>query len=626
MLYELEYDVTFSATGRRLSERIQFQKGFGTICGRNEGGKSASLEYIRYALFGTSALRGSASDFKSAWVKLTFGIGGQKYVVLRKPSSATLWHEGEEIAVGTTPVNTKIVELFGFGLKVFDVACAANQGDLEALGNMRPTERKQMVDSVIGLGVIEQMAKWAGGEAKILTDTANSIRPYLQKPEAPEAPLNYRPSGETAGEVDHLGALEAQANKLAAIFREAPVNAPTQSRQELDTLDAEQKAAMVLHRKFQSLPAPSPYSDQFLQEQLDLHKAWDKRPDISLELALEGLEVLDLKGKLEDRKHLEKELARLLAGQTECPACAHRWSASDDRIGAIQQEISQLPEVQGDLPLIPLTRKQLLEAKEVWDSGYAEPERKPELPVAQIRQAQKENTFRREWEELKAKGADKEPAFVDVAALRHQWERFEAYAQWLEVEPQTRGLKELREQLTEATVYERLLEGYAKDEAQYQDRLAKLDKLTEEAEVWKKVQTSLRLVSQRVKQYLVPSLNVVASHYLQKMSGGERQVIAVTEDFDISVDGQPLHTLSGSGKAIANLALRFGLGQVLTNNKFSVFIGDEIDASMDKNRAEHTAQTIQSLKDRVSQLLLITHKYPDADYYIELGITDGHSA
>ena len=83
-------------------------------------------------------------------------------------------------------------------------------------------------------------------------------------------------------------------------------------------------------------------------------------------------------------------------------------------------------------------------------------------------------------------------------------------------------------------------------------------------------------------------------------------------------DGQPINTLSGSGKAVANLSLRLGLGQVLTNNQLSIFLGDEIDASMDKDRAQNTALTLEYLSEKVSQILLVTHKYPQADYYIEL--------
>ena len=58
--------------------------------------------------------------------------------------------------------------LLGFGLDVFDVACAANQGDVEKLSAMKPAERKRMVDQVIGLDKIEELAKWCGDEAKVL--------------------------------------------------------------------------------------------------------------------------------------------------------------------------------------------------------------------------------------------------------------------------------------------------------------------------------------------------------------------------------------------------------------------------------------------------------------------------
>ena len=102
------------------------------------------------------------------------------------------------------------------------------------------------------------------------------------------------------------------------------------------------------------------------------------------------------------------------------------------------------------------------------------------------------------------------------------------------------------------------------------------------------------------------------------MTGGQRQSISVDEEFDVTVDGQPLNTLSASGKAVANLSMRIGLGQVLTNNVLSLFVGDEIDSSLDKDRAENTASTLQALKSRISQILLVTHKRPSADYYIEL--------
>jgi len=82
---------------------------------------------------------------------------------------------------------------------------------------------------------------------------------------------------------------------------------------------------------------------------------------------------------------------------------------------------------------------------------------------------------------------------------------------------------------------------------------------------------------------------------IAQMTANQRTNVAIDEDFDILVDGQPLNTLSGSGKAVANLAIRIGLGQVLTNKVFSVLMGDEVDASMDDDRAGYTAECLERL-------------------------------
>jgi DNA repair exonuclease SbcCD ATPase subunit len=85
------------------------------------------------------------------------------------------------------------------------------------------------------------------------------------------------------------------------------------------------------------------------------------------------------------------------------------------------------------------------------------------------------------------------------------------------------------------------------------------------------------------------------------------------------VDNQELETLSGSGKAVANLSIRIALGQVLTNRVVSLMLADEIDASMDDFRAEKTADVLQMLVERVSQVLLVSHKTVDAPHYVRLG-------
>jgi DNA repair exonuclease SbcCD ATPase subunit len=122
-----------------------------------------------------------------------------------------------------------------------------------------------------------------------------------------------------------------------------------------------------------------------------------------------------------------------------------------------------------------------------------------------------------------------------------------------------------------------------------------------EADEYRKARSGLQILKSKIKQHLVPSLNRVASTLLSQMTGGGRSVVRVDDDFDVTVDGQPLNTLEGSGKAIANLAIRIGLGQVLATKVFSVFLGDEIDAAMDEDRAGSTAQCLRNLTRHVAR-------------------------
>jgi DNA repair exonuclease SbcCD ATPase subunit len=104
------------------------------------------------------------------------------------------------------------------------------------------------------------------------------------------------------------------------------------------------------------------------------------------------------------------------------------------------------------------------------------------------------------------------------------------------------------------------------------------------------------------------------------MTGGQRRNVQVDEDFEkILIDGQSIETLSGSAKAVANLAIRLGLGQVLTNRVFSVFMGDEIDASMDQDRAGYTAECLNGLSSVIGQIILISHKELPVQHQIKIG-------
>ncbi|WP_454287284.1 AAA family ATPase [Rhizobium arsenicireducens] len=676
MIRKLEYSVSFASTGRTFNEAVLFQGGFGAITGPNESGKSMILEMIRFCLFGTAALRGKSEDYKNLKAELDFRVRDQGYVVQRRINNATLLMDGNPVAVGIKPVNLKISQILGFGLDVFDMACVANQDELTSLGSMAPTERRRRVDSVIGVAVLDDLARLAGDEANVYKRSADELAASAHEPVQPLAPEGYRPSADLAVEKAKLDEVRSQADQLRgwlAIERTKParpeekvsmeidflqgmVDAQTARRIERSSLEdqarrippasehtqAELDADAQLHRLQQQFRArrqflthtPQPECDQ---KQLDAARAAWKAHKDWLKL-----------------QHLEKARAELLAkGEHTCPSCTHHWPIAGDAVTNLDLEIAQfsncvLQEVPPSMTEAVLERHQrVLDGWDdtAWqqhkDSPTADVE--PRWTIDQRVQLANGIDNRERRLELLAKiellkPSDKEPDWAAMLRTRQQYEaqlavwsgQVAEFEKW-ETERQQKliQLAMLDVDLQDYPSLVLLLDqarGFEASMLHYQTTLDTYNRLVgqivayrADAEDWNKVKEALKLLRLKIKQYLIPSLNRVASSLINHMTGGERQVIFVDDEFNITVDGQAIDTLSGSGKAVANLALRLGLGQVLTNNIFSLFMGDEIDASMDKNRAEKTSGVLHTLKGRISQILLVSHKFPSADYYIALG-------
>ncbi|WP_292549603.1 AAA family ATPase [Mesorhizobium sp.] len=653
MLNHLTYSVTFPSTGRTLSGDFSFQKGFGAITGPNEAGKSVILEMIRYSLFGTAALRGKAEDYKNLKVKLSFDVKGDTYTTQRTITSAKIFRGDTEIANGQKGTNNKVTEILGFGLKVFDTACVANQGDIEKLGSMQPTERKAMVDSVIGLSAIDDLAKWCGQEANSLASLIEGMEGGLVKPTKPEQPEGYVESSKI--NLAELRALNDELNQIKGRLsqpRQAkpvePVAPPrTVCEEEVEQARAYETAQAELKR----LPPPPP---EFSEDGID---DWELREKIrrnypttmTAEQIAQAEADMELIRKFERLDHLTKQHQDLLdVGTHTCPSCSHEWPMEADRVGQIIEKLAVLKtELAGverpskpDMVNIDVARRQLQafdKVRDDWDRvKVAKQPQYTRQQVAQFQAAKQAQARRAELEAVEpASGTSKElnalwrarlayeHELASYEARRVEWEAQDsAYAKDRAREVELAGtpasLAALEKAYDQAKIYEDRLATYKRDLKIFQERQKEIKARKEQEQGYRNGREALTILRRLVKQHLIPSLNKVASHYISRMTGGQRNVIEVDEDFDISVDGQPLNTLSGSGKAVANLSLRLGLGQVLTNNVFSVFLGDEIDASMDADRAHNTALTLEYLASRISQILLVSHKYPQADYYIEL--------
>lgn len=645
---------------------IDFKNGLTAITGPNESGKSMIFEMIAYALFGTIALRGAADDYKKMKVTLDFDVLGKKYQISRQGSKTLLMLDGRELTTGTKTTNPKIVEILGYDYKVFMIANCANQDELTKLGTMKPTERKQMVDNVIGLNIIDKLSAAVQTKAAELNIQVETLRINLVQPVAPIKPEHYRPIADLRTMSDELSVSEKRYAFLhiwlQTILQQpiAPVDPQLpplkQLMEEFNALNLRYQQFTNLQAKVNGYVTPTLTKEQIMAAR----KAWneiEQRIEITKQLnqlvdkpvyTKDQLDAFGVQGTAAFNWSQKQKL--LEAGENHCPKCKHHWPIAAEELNKFKDVVetpypAYTPTPQ-DYSLIQLYDQQTgvrtaLEAKlaalPTWPN--------PGYTLSQLdAQERALNDFdsvaaaRKEMLELQADLSKPQYGYAAAIEERQAYDQavsaysnaVESYNRWVveylnnkkeyealaHVPNQMVALRTLMEHVS---LYDFAYQQYEQALTRYNTAIADIQEKSILFNQYEKTKVALKEARSTVKKYLVPSLNRVASALLAQMTGGARSNIEVTEDFEIFVDGQPLNTLSGSGKAVANLAIRIALGQVLIAKKFPIFMADEIDGSMDADRAEFTSECLQRLTKHVKQLFLISHKRPDADHYIELG-------
>lgn len=672
MFRSLSYSVTFP-TGRTLSADLTFDPDFYAIVGSNESGKTMILEMLRFSLFGTQALRGVADDYKNLKVRACFDIRGETYEVERTMKAATLCKAGQAIASSVTGVNDKIYQLLGFGLPVFDVANSINQGEVERLGSMSPAERKRLVDGVLGIDALDIVVKWAVEEARLMEREAETIRRGLVVPVAPIEPEGYVPSAQIP-----LEQLTAEARELAklqgflAVQRSEPVKPQPPCAETVEDLRPLATTRAELRRNIANeeaqvavLPVQAPEVPDDIEAQWDAYDAYQQaqqhihsnpRPRHHLmQLRVFQDDWTALKN-INARAALAAHIERLKEeGSRPCPHCGGDIPLEQDQIERLQAEHDGLPVPNhGVVPPTPPIPPDEIERQiaycRTWSSSkFEEANRVPaadkptiERHMISVLRAQVQQAAQRErlvqvlegrkatltamgdWEEMLARREAYDRALDSYTTAYREWldwiaERAGAQSRAAELEGAEERLTEAAALHAAALEYERAQARFEAAKVTYDEGVGRADALEADAEQHRKVNQLMVVLRSLIKQHLMPSLNKVASHLLREMTGGQRNSIFVDENFNVMVDGQRLDTLSGSGKACTNLAIRIALGQVLTNRVFSVLLADEIDASMDDFRAQNTSNVLDTLNNTISQILLVSHKPIEATNVIQLG-------
>ena len=617
MINSLSYRISFPSTGKVFSQNLSFAPGLTIIRGPNEVGKSLILEMIRYALFGVNALRADRKDYDILDVNLTFSVKENSYRVSRTGNKAFL---NGKLAVGTSAVNRKIIEILGFDLDVFDLACAAMQGELDKLTKrMRPGERRKMVEEVIGLNSIEEEERACRTEGNALKRMAESQESKLVEPKPPEKPDNYEPS-------DILDALyrkqievEAERNQLLRMVEpEAPVP-PIKpeynddvEKYEIKRLETESERG-TLERALQRIPAAIRTRQDTERALLyyEQHKL-GPRPRYSVE-------------QLEKWRADWQTISS--AGElVRCPSCNVEFNPKTSTLHELP------PEPPFSLSIIDSQLKQHAR----WDGYNKEIVTHTDLTEEEANEqliALSQETHRKELLDalgalphLPSRAQEDEKRRIYLLELERYDVRREGYEQrlreWRESRDRLAQLPEggtgLTERLKESRLYEEQLSRYEVDRKAYDEARSEIESLRAKSEGYFLGAEALKDVRLEAKQHLVPSLSRVASALLSEMTDGKRSKVEVDEEFEVTVDGQPVRTLSGSGISVVNLALRIALGQVLTQKVVPLFLADEIDHDMDEERAEATHASLKKLTNVLDKVIVVTHKDIQGDHIIHL--------
>ncbi|WOF44381.1 hypothetical protein KNJ79_05460 [Sphingopyxis indica] len=621
MIKKLTYSVTFPTNGISLSGDLSLQPGSTAFVGPNGSGKTfGSIELIRYLLFGKKALRGPASDYKALSAEGIFEIAGKEYRVERLPRKETLWGpDGEVLAVNTEAVNQKLLDILGFGLDVFDVVCAARQKDSERLSQMKPAERKRLIDRILGLTAQEKAEKDCKDEATGHRKLAEALADGLVRPEEPARPVSYRPVEELETALAAVQTYEKEKARLEAIVAQVGEEPPMVAAPSVDIADLEGRAeaARSLRQAHQARLAeleriPLPV---YTLEQIEASEAYHI---FRTELDRRGPKPTRTSEELEQMRHVWHQLQAADGDEVTCPQCDHSFVPGRPE-GLVEPELS--------LAEIKVEER----ANQMWETPLAttlHPEVLVEDPAAE-RAAHAQADRRRELEDEIARYVEPEDVSKELAEARElladyrakasERERWEARAEAAaEARTALQNLKvpegnaeELSQALVESRVYDQLLAAYWTQRNAYDEAQAKIADAKQKAKDFSDGAKALADARGLVKAYLAPSLSKVATSLIHQMTNGVLSSVEVDEDMNIMVDGQDIGTLSGAGATVANLAVRIGLGRVLVSQIFPVFIGDEIDSDMDAERAAATAEAVASLSDQLEQMLIVTHKEVD---------------
>src|SRR5690606_8797812 len=173
---------------------IEFRRGLTGIIGPNGAGKSTILEAIGWAIYGSSAIRGTNDTLRFArapgrsrvQVELVFELAGHEYRVVRTLNSAEVFLDGSTAPVATSigGVTQYLERRLGMSREEFFNTYFTGQNELQFLAQMGAAQRGRFLSQVLGYERLRLAQERARQRRNELRHAAEGLRAGLPDPDA----------------------------------------------------------------------------------------------------------------------------------------------------------------------------------------------------------------------------------------------------------------------------------------------------------------------------------------------------------------------------------------------------------------------------------------------------------